>query len=269
MNSKRFNDLLQRSLEGRLSDKETRELRQLLDENPEAVDIYLEHCQMEGWLSDPSFQVAVDEDKLIPINDQVRPSSEQDAVNGKSRYIIYALASAATVMLLLLVWPKQPPLPVESPGIARVIRVEGESAFPSGTNLQANTEIKMQSGLIELAFRDSGVHLVGSAPLHFTADSSMRIFLHEGEVKLHVPPQGIGFEVDTVDRKITDLGTSFVVSARPDDSKVLVLDGKIKISDRQKPGPDYYMREGDVASFDTAGAVQMRSTQSRDRKSVV
>ena len=53
-----------------------------------------------------------------------------------------------------------------------------------------------------------------------------RVFLKEGEIKLVVPPQGIGFVVDTMERKFVDLGTSFVVQADEQGSKILVLEEK-------------------------------------------
>ena len=46
-----------------------------------------------------------------------------------------------------------------------------------------------------------------------------------------VPPQGIGFVVDTMERKFVDLGTSFVVQASNLGSRVLVLDGEIAVGD--------------------------------------
>ena len=53
-----------------------------------------------------------------------------------------------------------------------------------------------------------------------------RLFLREGQIKLVVPPQGIGFVVDTMERKFVDLGTSFVVQASSLGSRVLVWMGK-------------------------------------------
>ena len=152
------------------------------------------------------------------------------------------------------------------PAIARIIRIEGDGADVSGRRLSAGDELRageklaMAKGLIEMAFRDSGVHIIATAPLSLTADSPNRISLHDGEAKLHVPPQGVGFVVETAERKITDLGTSFVVTAREQGSKVLVLDGEIMVGDRDGEGGQL-MVEGDLANFDTSGAIKFRSGQ--------
>ena len=120
--------------------------------------------------------------------------------------------------------------------VARVIHVEGEGwvngerQLVIGDELFAGDELTMDTGLVELAYRDSGVHALATAPLALDLDSTMHVNLSKGEMKLVVPPQGIGFVVDTPERKITDLGTSFVVKANESGSRVLVLDGQIAVN---------------------------------------
>jgi hypothetical protein len=149
-------------------------------------------------------------------------------------------------------------------GIARVILVEGEvradekRVLSDGDELFAGETLTMSSGLIELAFRETGVHVLATAPLSIELDSTERVLLHEGEMKLVVPPQGVGFVVDTPKRMITDLGTSFVVSVRDQSSKVLVLDGAISMDDR-KGNPEQILKEGDLAKINRNGKTKLRS----------
>ena len=82
----------------------------------------------------------------------------------------------------------------------------------------------MKEGIVELAF-GTAAHAIATAPLSLTVQTADRVFLNRGDLKLHVPPQGIGFVVETRERKITDLGTSFVVSAEQQGSQVFVLEG--------------------------------------------
>jgi hypothetical protein len=84
-----------------------------------------------------------------------------------------------------------------------------------------------------------------------------RVFLKEGEIKLVVPPQGIGFVVDTMERKFVDLGTSFVVQANEQGSKILVLEGEVAVGGRDE-SPSKLMGKGSMADFDRSGKVQMR-----------
>ncbi len=116
----------------------------------------------------------------------------------------------------------------------------------------------MQQGLIELAFRETGVHVVATAPLRMKLDSDRRVSLHEGQVKLVVPPQGVGFVVDTAQRKFVDLGTSFVVTASPKGSEVLVLDGQISVGEHDGESEDL-MHEGEFARFDRNGKLEKRT----------
>jgi len=149
-------------------------------------------------------------------------------------------------------------------GIARVIRIEGEGTTNSdgnvvdGSELFAGEELAMQRGLIELAFRETGVHVIATAPLRMKLDSNQRVSLHEGQVKLVVPPQGVGFVVDTAQRKFVDLGTSFVVTAGAQGSEVLVLDGQISVDDHDGTSEDL-MHEGEFARFDRDGKLEKRT----------
>jgi hypothetical protein len=149
-------------------------------------------------------------------------------------------------------------------GIARVIRIEGDGTtggngnVVDGSELFAGEELEMQRGLIELAFRETGVYVVATAPLRMKLDSNQRVSLHEGQVKLVVPPQGVGFVVDTAQRKFVDLGTSFVVTAGENGSEVLVLDGQISVDDLDGTSEDL-MHEGEFARFDRDGKLKKRS----------
>jgi len=92
-------------------------------------------------------------------------------------------------------------------GIASVIRIEGKGkagqdrVVVDGAELFAGEELAMRQGLIELAFHETRVHVVATGPLRMMLDSDQRVSLHEGLVKLVVPPQGVGFVVDTAQRK--------------------------------------------------------------------
>ena len=149
-------------------------------------------------------------------------------------------------------------------GIARVIRIEGDGTtgndrnVANGMELFAGEELEMQRGLIELAFRETGVHVVATAPLKLMLSSDQRVSLHEGQVKLVVPPQGVGFVVDTAQRKFVDLGTSFVVTAGAEGSEVLVLDGKISVDDHKGSSAEL-MHEGEFARFGRDGKFEKRT----------
>jgi len=144
-------------------------------------------------------------------------------------------------------------------GVAKLIRLEGiAKPMDKERVLQKGEEFTIEEGLVEMAFRETGVHLIGTGPLNMTLLGNDRIFLNEGEIKLVVPPQGIGFVVDTLERKFVDLGTSFVVQASKEGSKVLVLEGEIAVGGRNDK-PSQLMSKGSTADFDRNGSVNLRA----------
>ena len=171
---------------------------------------------------------------------------------------------AAALVIGIAGWFYRPTPGVNAPerGLARIIRIEGKAtangaAVQAGSELFSGDKLALAEGIVEFAFRVSGVHVIATGPFDATLDSTKRMYLRTGDAKLVVPPQGKGFVVDTYEREITDLGTSFVVTASTQGSKVLVLDGLIKVDDREAQST--HMHEGDVASFDRAGHAKLRS----------
>ena len=150
---------------------------------------------------------------------------------------------------------------------AYLIRKEGNillNGAPLGaadTSLKPGDTLVLEQGLLELVFRETDVHVIAVPPLKMTVISNTALKLDSGELKLHVPPQGVGFEVETQDRKIIDLGTSFVVSTHSQQSqvlsKVLVLDGKILVEDTPG-GEQLALEKGEVASFTKGSRLEVK-----------
>lgn len=74
---KQLESLIQRSFDGELASAEETHLRELLADNPAAMDCYLEHCQMEAWLSAPGMD-ELEDDKICSLG---TPSSTQPAIS--------------------------------------------------------------------------------------------------------------------------------------------------------------------------------------------
>ena len=167
------------------------------------------------------------------------------------------LAMAATIVISFVI-PSEKQMPV---GVARLLRYEGtDSSVQKDFEFRKGEKFQFNDGLVEVAFQESGVHLIGKGPLQMTVIDHDRLFLNEGEIKLVVPPQGVGFVVDTMERKFVDLGTSFVVQASNLGSRVLVLDGEIAVGERDGKG-SRLMTEGGLANFNRNGEVSPHSTR--------
>lgn len=249
-------NLLHRYLDGAITAEELETLEELLRTSPEARAALRSLATI-----DAKWQLVADEPLTTPEN---RVTVSRIARRGIPLWLTLS-AIAASLIFGAFGWfraPEKGDVQVRQ-GIARVIRVEGDGkvgkqTVMEGTELFAGEELAMTQGLIELAYRESGVHVIATAPLKFTLDSDQHVSLHEGQVKLVVPPQGIGFAVETVQRKFVDLGTSFVVTANAKGSEVLVLDGQISVDHHDGATGDL-MHEGEFARFDRQGEFEKRT----------
>ena len=136
--------------------------------------------------------------------------------------------------------------------VARVSRIEGgdlgstREAVLRGTELGKGALLEMTDGMVEIHFYATDVQLVATAPFSFEIISTDLVRLNYGQLELDVPPQGIGFVVETKERKITDLGTRFVVSSEDELTKVLVLEGEVLV---EQEGESQLMVAAEMGHF--------------------
>ena len=86
----------------------------------------------------------------------------------------------------------------------------------------------LQEGLLNLKF-GGGVMVYVEAPARFDAVSDDRLVLHSGRVSATVPPEGIGFTVETPEAEVVDFGTEFSVDVEGGTSEVHVFDGLVRV----------------------------------------
>ncbi len=259
MNRQDF-ELLQRYLNGNLPPSEMEALETLLRTDPDARRTLRSLATVDEKLRE---RAAASE--IVPEAPPVpHPSWWNQAIlvlGGMAAMLVFGLCFWNPGKPQRQVPPHQP-LPEQ--GIARVIRMEGSGSVNGSvplagvSELHPGTDIVLEEGLVELAYRETGVHVIATAPLDVHLETDMHLMLKRGEVKLVVPPQGIGFVVETLERKITDLGTSFVVSAKETGSEVLVLDGQINVDGRDG-SQGKLMVEGEIAAFGKEGQMKLRS----------
>ncbi len=89
-------------------------------------------------------------------------------------------------------------------------------------------DYELQKGLLNLQF-GGGVMVYVEAPARFDAVSEMRVVLHSGRLSAHVPPEGIGFTVETPYAEVVDFGTEFSVDVEGGASEVHVFDGLVRV----------------------------------------
>ena len=89
-------------------------------------------------------------------------------------------------------------------------------------------DYELQKGLLNLQF-GGGVMVYVEAPARFDAVNEKRVVLHSGRLSANVPPQGIGFTVETPEAEVVDFGTEFSVDVEGGASEVHVFDGLVRV----------------------------------------
>ncbi|MCP5545303.1 MAG: FecR domain-containing protein [Akkermansiaceae bacterium] len=118
------------------------------------------------------------------------------------------------------------------PLVAVATRISGgeNGAMNASVTIHENQRIELDEGMMRLEFTNGAVVAV-EAPARFTVKSAKEIILQSGNLNAWCPDTAHGFRVDTESATLTDLGTSFGVSARPDGSAdFMVLDGEVEVS---------------------------------------
>ena len=93
-----------------------------------------------------------------------------------------------------------------------------------GTAQLVAGDYQLRRGLLHLRF-DGGVMVYLEAPAQFNVVSGKRFVLHHGRLSANVPPEGIGFTVETPEAEVVDFGTEFSVEVESGTSEVHVFDG--------------------------------------------
>jgi hypothetical protein len=101
-----------------------------------------------------------------------------------------------------------------------------------GTELAVG-DYRLDRGLLHLRF-GGGVMVYLEAPARFDARSGKRLVLRSGRLSASVPPDGIGFTVETPEAEVIDFGTEFSVDVESGASEVHVFEGLVRVRPRSR-----------------------------------
>lgn len=111
-NEKRVGELLALLSERPLDEREAEELREILRDSPEALDLYLDHCEMETWLA--AAGEGVSDPQLKPIALKTFPIGEKRS-SGKSLWIAAAVIVLAVIGFAFYPTADEPEAITETP----------------------------------------------------------------------------------------------------------------------------------------------------------
>ncbi|TWU44804.1 FecR protein [Rubripirellula tenax] len=146
---------------------------------------------------------------------------------------VIALATAASLFFAFMLWPDDAQPDASTGQLATVVsRIDalltnGEANWDA-TELVAG-EYQLRRGLVHLQF-DGGVMVYVEAPAQFSVISGKRLVLQHGRLSANVPPEGIGFTVDTPEAEVVDFGTEFSVDVEGGASEIHVFDGLVRVN---------------------------------------
>ena len=132
----------------------------------------------------------------------------------------------------------------------RLVADRGRARLPAG-------RLRLAEGVARIVFTN-GAEVKLEAPADLELVSPQRCLLHSGRLVAHVPPEAIGFKVDTPTAVIEALGTEFGVNVREGRSAdVQVFSGRVDVEHRASgkvlpmlKGANLRFGPGTYATFD-------------------
>lgn len=110
--------------------------------------------------------------------------------------------------------------------------------------------MELQSGRVELLFHSGGIALI-EGPAEFEAIAGDALYVTQGSVRCRCPQPGSELRVVTAKGTVTDLGTEFAMSIRPDmPLRVGVIEGRVRLD---FAASTQVMAAGEAVSVDGAG----------------
>lgn len=186
-------------------------------------------------VGDPSARVEIAKNR----SDSSAKTSGAFATGRVQRVALCIAALAACLLFVFLrseafVEPEQVDV-VTAEVVGRVdALLKREDTAWSGEVLSAGS-YHLQRGLLNLRF-GGGVMVYVEAPASFEAVSDQRVVLRSGRLSANVPPEGIGFTVETPEAEVVDFGTEFSVDVAAGTSEVHVFEGLVRVHPDSQDG---------------------------------
>ena len=199
----------------------------------------------------------------------------------RSRYAVYVTAAAvlvlAAVLFIVFAGPGDQPgntapgelaISLDPPAervrptvIATMIDVDSplwaDRQGPSPDGFAAG-RYRLHEGAVRIELAD-GTRVKLTAPVDFEITGRNEIGISAGELVANVPPQAIGFRVRTPAGDVVDLGTTFGVRVRDDQTTdVQVVEGLVRVAARDRSG-----ELGDFVELTTMQAARLDNATER------
>lgn len=251
MNMDPLHSLIEKHLDGLLSDSEFAEFQETLRADAGARREFRRYLNLDAALYDQ-----IEGDRLAGGNMLWQSMQRETPVLKNPRRTFsqrLVLPLAASLVAGILVWWLQPPSskPAEETmhqGFAILTRMI-DAEWQSGGSGRREGEVlppghlRLKSGFAQVEFFNGAtVILQGETDLEIISTSEARCL--SGRVRAHVPPAARGFVLRTPKGDIVDLGTEFAVDISDAKSQVHVFEGEIEIHQEQQQAQSFTTGQG-------------------------
>lgn len=216
-----FDSLIDSWLDGTIDEPGMTRLNQWIKESPEHADRFAQRSHLHSRLFDWA------------------KTRDARATRKRSIRVRAVLGAAAAVILLLggvQFFIREEPGSSVATLTAMVegeLRYQGRS-LPSGEDIIRTGSYEMNRGLASFRF-DNGVEVTLEAPARFRIESALKMILEQGKLSAAVPPEGVGFTVETPAAEVIDFGTEFAVEVNSDrSSEVHVFEGAVDVKPKHR-----------------------------------
>lgn len=246
-----FRNLIQKALEGSLTDQEREYFQQSLLEDSEARQCYLDYMAIHNNLylmpaelskdieagdfdkvcrallklsnyekTAPAVDVPVEEHCPVGISRHTKKTSFMSFIVSVAAIFVFAFSA------LLVLLNREVEVGTISDEFNAVL-FRGDIAMVSGMRVtDGKACYVLKEGLVNLRL-DNDVEIVVESPAEFSFLAADKVSLKHGKLYATVPHKAIGFAVQTLNSTIVDLGTEFGVSASQyGDTELYVIKGK-------------------------------------------
>lgn len=218
--------LLMEVFDGTLEPEAAAKLQQLLRRDPKAMACYIDFCEMHAALAWEHGQIIADAAPTL-----VTASSK---VWARPSVLAWIVAIAASILAMVSVaWSLRDTNVSPNGPVIACIEQSVHATLLAGQTEWTQNEIcagryMLNQGLLQLKY-PNGVRVYLEAPTTFEAIDAKCMVLHEGRLSANVPPEGVGFTVETTEAEIVDFGTEFSVEALGGESEVHVFEGHVRV----------------------------------------
>ncbi len=258
--SSEFDDAVAAVCHGGPSEEQVSALNELLRKNAAALDEYIRRLELHSYLASERnlFTLANPQQTSLFIGAE---STIRQGTGVSDKWKNWAMAIAACLVLLSIgLWGARQFRPTEralttSKAVAMLNRTadaqwnHGHEIPRLGAPLEPG-RLFLEAGLAEVIFY-SGARVVIEGPAEIQLISQGSAFCRRGRLVAEVPDQAHGFRVETPQAVVTDLGTSFGLDVKDQETEVHVFKGTVMVGGGPQAGSQT-LREGSGAAIGSA-----------------